>query len=108
MAVTFILVGIVWFMISERKPGTVHCSVSSQGVVVGNSLYEYNAIQSFCILYQREPKSFVSFRIQADAFPYLHISLGTQDPETLRTFLSQYIPEKTHRPGIVDMLDRFF
>ncbi len=107
MAITFILAGIVWFMISEREAQTIRCSVSERGIIVGNSLYEYENIKSFCI-FQEEGLPFVSFRIQADMFPHLHIPIGDQDPKMLRAILLQYIPEKNHHPRIVDILDRFF
>lgn len=104
MAITFVLIGIVGFITLEQSPQSLQCSISKEGVSVNRSLYTFESIQSFCII-EKGNESYISLKISSALTPFIHIPLGTENPQIIREMLAKSIQEDRHEPGIVDIIE---
>jgi hypothetical protein len=108
MAITFILIGVVGFLILEKNPEPIDFMITEDGIRAGNELYAYEYINSFWIVYEPEGKQYISIHTQAEILPYIKIPLGDMDPVAIREVLLDYLPEKKHTEGLIDILGDLF
>ncbi|MEI9966233.1 MAG: hypothetical protein WDN67_00965 [Candidatus Moraniibacteriota bacterium] len=47
MAITFILVGVVGYLLQHQEPEVLSYSLTSRGIVAGRDFYRYETIESF-------------------------------------------------------------
>jgi hypothetical protein len=106
MAFTFILIGVVGYILINKKPNVVEFAITDDGVAVGNELYEYHNIHSFWIFYEPGEIKAISLFIDSKLNPYVHIPLANEDPVKIRELLLQYIPEKRQEFRLVDRIDQ--
>lgn len=108
MAITFILIGVVGFLLLEKDPSPVDFTITEDGITARNELYTYEHINSFWIFYEPEGKQYISLHTQAEILPYVKIPLGDMDPTEIRDILLRYLPEKKHQEGVIDILGDLF
>lgn len=108
MAITFMLIGIVGYIYTNKPSPTHTFSISSEGVHVGTSLYPYENISSFWIFYEPGDLQCISLHTNADLTPYVHIPLGKTDPVEVRDILLQFLPERKHQLQFIDRLLQYF
>lgn len=106
MAITFVLIGIVGYIQLERFPRVLDFRVTTDGVMAGNELYEYDNIKSFWIFYEPPHTKILSLHTDALLTPYIHIPVHQIDPVKLRDILMEYVPEVKQKPTLVDTLER--
>lgn len=106
MAITFILVGVVGYLLLHRDPQTLSFFVTTKGIIAGNEFYEFDAIESFHF-YEGPPfENLLSLRTNAKLIPYVHIPTAGIDADALRETLREFVPEERHEPGLVDTLEK--
>ena len=108
VAVTFILIGVVGFLIIEKDPKPINFAITEDGVLVGNELYAYENIHSFWIFYEVDGPQQLSLHTQSDLTPYIRIPLGDNDPNRIRLTLLDFLPEKKHELSLIDRLSDLF
>lgn len=108
MAITFILIGVVGFLLLEKDPQILDFVITDDGIRIGNELYAYEHINSFWVFYEPEGPQYISLHTQAEILPYIKIPLADMDPVAIRERLLNNLPEKKHTEGLIDILNDFF
>jgi len=107
MAITFILVGMVGYIIINKKPRIVNFYITDDGVIADKEIYEFEYIKSFWIFYEPEGLKAVSLHLKSKLMPFVHIPLGEEDPTVVREILLGYLEEIKQKPSAVDNFERF-
>lgn len=106
MAVTFILIGIVGFIYSQKDPRIVTFSITSKGVLADRQFYLYENIFSFWIFYEPNYTKTISLHTKASVLPFVHIPIEDEDPVKLRELLMQNIPEIKQDQSLINTIER--
>ncbi|MEF3692040.1 MAG: hypothetical protein V3574_03230 [Candidatus Moraniibacteriota bacterium] len=106
MAITFLLIGIVGYIQLERFPRVLDFRVTTDGVMAGNELYEFENIKSFWIFYEPPHTKILSLHTDAMLTPFIHIPVHQIDPVKLRQILLEYVPEVKQKPTLTDTVAR--
>lgn len=106
MAITFILVGIVGYIYTQKDPRVITFSITSKGVVADKELYAFDNIHSFWIFYEPPHTKTISLHTKASMLPHVHIPLEDEDPGFLHEILSKYIPEIKQEARFMDTLEK--
>jgi len=107
MAIAFILIGVILYIQLNKEPKIIDFAITTDGVIAGREIFEFDQIQSFWIFYDPPHEKYVSFHTRGHLVPFIHIAIDDQDPVELRHILIKYIPEIKQEPGLVDVLERF-
>jgi hypothetical protein len=107
MAITFILVGVVGYLYLQKKPRVVNFSITVEGIIAENEIYEFDNLKSFWIFYDPPQEKLLSLRSKSIFTPYIHIPIGDEDPVKIRQILIDFIPEVKQNHNIVDIAERF-
>lgn len=107
MAIVFILIGVILYIQLHKEPMIIDFAITTDGVIAGKEIFEYENIQSFWIFYNPPHEKYVSFHTRGRLVPFIHIAIDDQNPVELRSILIKYIPEIKQEPGLVDVLERF-
>ena len=106
MAITFILIGVVGYIIMNKKPREINFYITDDGVIADKEIYEFEEIRSFWIFYEVQGLKAISLHIKSKFLPYVHIPLGNEDPTKIREILLNYIEEIKQKPNAVDTFER--
>jgi len=106
MAITFILIGIVGYIYSQRNPNVVNFTITSKGILANKEMYLYENIFSFWIFYEPNHTKVISLHTKASMLPFVHIPLGNEDPVKLRELLMRDIPEIKQDQSLIDTIER--
>lgn len=93
-SVTMILLGLIVMFFARQKPQTVVIELSPKGVKFGNIIFPYKQIKYFWVVYSETHKT-VNFLTNTLLNNTMIMELEEQDPEEIRLFLLQYLPEHT-------------
>jgi len=103
MAITFILIGTLGYVYSERDPRLIRMEINPEGVIVDKTMYEYEDLKSFWIFYEVESGfKILSLHSKKTFLPHLHIPVGEANPILIRETLLHYIPEIRQEMTFVD------
>lgn len=80
--------------LGSRKPEQVQVEINADGVVVGNESVSYNDLASFHLTNHNE---YISLDIHKKSRARLPMTalVSDQKPDTIRSVLGKYLPEKT-------------
>lgn len=106
MAITFVLIGIVGYIYSQKDPRMVTFAITSKGVFADKELYAYDNINSFWIFYDPPHTKVISLHTKASMLPYVHIPFDDEDPVELREALMKNIPEIKQDPSLIDTIEK--
>lgn len=106
MAITFILIGVVGYLLVIAEPKYYRFALTSRGVLAHNEFYAYESIHSFCIHSDPPLENLLSLRTTGLLTPHVHIPLADLDHQVLRRFLQEHITEEVHDPSLVDILEK--
>lgn len=105
-AITFIMLGAVIFIFSQKSPRDIRFSIRRDGVLINNKLYEWSTLASFWIFYKRGELKVLSLRSKKPLMPYIHLPLGDQNPVHLRRVMTKYLPEEEQEESAIDGMAR--
>jgi hypothetical protein len=108
MSITFILIGIVGYIQTHRKPRILTFSITTEGVLAGREFYPYENMHSFWIFYDPPHIKAISLHTAANLLPYVHIPLEDEDPVNIREFLLENLAEVEQDHNIIDTIERVF
>jgi hypothetical protein len=98
-----LLMGACAFVLTPRpKQRTTQVALASEGIVVNDVSYRYHQLHSFWIHYIPGSMEELSIETAHWYLPYVKIPLGKIDPNHVRDFLLERLPEKEHRTSLVD------
>ncbi|MFZ2153650.1 MAG: hypothetical protein WAV16_00245 [Candidatus Moraniibacteriota bacterium] len=106
MAITFILIGVVGYTQLEKSPRVLDFKITTDGVMAGKDLYEFENIKSFWIFYEPPHTKILSLHCDAMLTPFIHIPVHQIDPVKLREILLEFVPEEKQKPTLVDTIER--
>lgn len=99
-----VLVVIGWFTImlySARTPKTITISITEQGVLIEQNMYQWSNIKSFWIF---SVKKVLSLELKKTLMPHIKIPLGNTDPKLARELLLKFASEQEQEESFVDNL----
>lgn len=108
MAITFILIGATGYLILERDPKEMRFALTAEGVEADREIYKYSSLRSFSIQEHKHALPTLSLRTTTDIMPFVRVPLGSQDPESIRDYLSHFLKEEEHPVRFVDILENVF
>lgn len=82
------------FHYGKQNPKEIIISIHPEGIQVDRLLYKYRTFESFWIFQDTPEDHELVLRSKKAYIPFVHIYLGDQDPEKVKTLLSQYLPLK--------------
>jgi len=106
VAITFILIGITGYLYVQKEPREIDFLITSEGIIAGSQMYEYDKIKSFWIFYDPPFTKTVSFHLEGSFMPYFHIPVHDQDPVVIREVLLDFIPEIKQEHTLIDAFER--
>lgn len=107
MAITFILVGVVVFLLQSHIPPVITYRITDQGIYVGRNFYRHTNIHSFHIYQEVAFENILSLHVNGALLSHIHITFPPDEFTLIRQTLRQYIPEEPHEPSLVDSIERF-
>ncbi len=107
MAITFILVGVVIFLLQSHTPQILTYRLTDQGLYAGRNFYRHANIHSFHI-YQEAPfENTLSLHVNGALLSHVHVTFPPEEFALIRQTLRRYIPEEPHEISLVDSLEKF-
>ena len=106
MAITFILIGIIGYLLEQQPVRILDFALTNRGVLAGNQFYRYETLQSFHI-YEEEPfLDTLSLHTDGDLISHIYIPLKTIDNQAVYDILTGFVPEMPHEPNLVDSIEK--
>ena len=78
------------------KPETVRIVLDDSGVTIKNQLYSWSELKSFWLVFSPVSQS-LYLETTRPLFSVVSVQLAKMDPDTVRTFLLNHLPEHTDR-----------
>lgn len=91
-AITTAILAILIILFSRHKPEIVDIELTSRGVKFSNIFFPYKHLKYFWVVHNDNHKT-VIFHTTAFLNNVVILELDDQDPEQVREFLLQYLPE---------------
>jgi hypothetical protein len=95
-AVVLIIGGLGLGYQAGNRPDIIEIVVDESGVRLKDTLYPYSSLDSFRIE-RNEHEQKLILKSEKTFMPYIIISINDVDPEQLRHYLLQFIPEEQHK-----------
>ncbi len=110
-SITFILVIVllagVFFLMRNHEPKEVDVVITNGGILLGNTFYPYEEIQTFWIIFKPPLVRVLNLRINKGLIRDISIQLEGQNPSDIRLVLGGEVPEwKNKTEGLTDILIR--
>ena len=103
-AIVIVVGAIALVLHALRHPNEIQVEIQEQGVLINNTLYPYQTLESFWIHEHREPHILV-LSSQKIFMPHINAALASDiDPEHLRDILLDYLPEKEILPSLSEKI----
>ena len=107
MAITFILAGVVIFLLQSHTPEILRYSITDQGIYVGKRFYRHDNIHSFHLYQETILENILSLHVNGALLSHIHVNFPEEEFVLIRQTLRQYIPEEPHDPSMVDTIEKF-
>jgi len=102
-----LVLGAIAFVIAPHNHQETHASLEAHGVVINGATYYYRDLHSFWIDYVPGGVKELSLKVDRWYLPYLKVPLGDKNPNHVRGFLMEFLPEQEHETSLTDALMRF-
>lgn len=97
MFITLLICFIVLIFFARRAPNTVEVTLSGKGLAIDNSTYTFSNLRTFWIIYEPPTIKTLNFETTNYINQTITIQLENQDPNEVKEFLTQYLPEDPER-----------
>lgn len=104
--ILFILMGVVVYLYSLKKPDTLTYSIAPQGVKIEDKLHEFDELESFWVFYDPPEVKYVSLETENFLHKYIHLPLGEEDPNEIRDILERFLPIEKQEESVADVIAR--
>lgn len=102
-AIVVLISAVTITLLALRDPRILEFTVNSRGIQAGDTLYPYSSIKSFWVENSPEEQK-ILLQSERIFMPYIVIPIEEVDPEEVRNFIIQYIPEEEHIEPISQQL----
>lgn len=107
---TVVLIAVAVFALwrnASHKPKNIAVQIRPDGVVIDNRFTPYKDLQAFHLTYHHEYTT-IDWHKKGWTIP-LTALLADQDPNTVRSVMGRYLPEKTSETNFInDRISQFF
>jgi hypothetical protein len=102
-----VLAMIVFYQYAKANPRDVSCSISDQGVKIGERFYPYQVLKSFWVVVDL-PQSTLYLESTHRFSPFILVHIYNEDLPKIRETLLKFLPEKqTSQEEIFAKINRF-
>lgn len=95
-AIVLIIGGLSLGYQAGQKPGIIEVTVNNRGIRIKDTLYPYSSLQSFWVENNPHEQKLI-LQSQKTFMPHIITPVEDVNPEQLRHFLLQYLPEEQHK-----------
>jgi hypothetical protein len=106
VAITFILIGLMGYLLLHKKPRFLQCRIFDQGISVNRELFPFEGMNSFWIFEDEHYPPFVRLHTKTLIEPLVDIPLGDTEVKKIHDILETFIPEERAELNLVDILSR--
>ena len=78
---------------ASQRPEVIEIKVTKQGVQVADTLYPFSSLQSFWVVNSPHEQKLI-LKSEKTYMPYVVVPIDNVNPENVRHFLLQYLPEE--------------
>lgn len=107
-----LLVGFFGLLILHTKdPRTIRFEINNNGILVGQEFFPYSSFSSFCVIDKSHMEGEVSKLLieSKQAFaPLLSIPINKLNPQIVRDFMLDHVPEKAREESFTEKLFDLF
>ena len=109
-AVIILMIGIITLVSIYKEPDKVDVIVTTTGIIVGDSYYEYSSIRDFSITYEPPQVKNLYVDFHTSWRPLLSVPLGDIDPNIVREHLLSFCMENYERTEetLTDVIRRLY
>jgi hypothetical protein len=109
-AVIILMIGIISIISSFKTPDKIPVVVTSTGVIIGDTYYDYPVLKNFSILYNPPEVKYLYIDFHSMTRPLLTIPLEQVDPNIVRESLLPFVIEDLDRidETLTDVLRRLY
>ena len=101
--IAIVLAFFIFYIYANKEPRIIKFRINEKGVEIDDKLHDFDSLRSFWIFYDPPEQKELSLRSRKTFLPYIRLSLEKENPNEIRKFLLNYIPEKRHRESIIDI-----
>ena len=94
-AILVVISIIVLFLRTLQKPQLIHYELTSRGLWVNKEFSSFLSLDSFWVTEEEEPAKLL-IKSKGLLVPFFVIPLENIDPQTVRDFMQEYVPEEEH------------
>lgn len=99
------LASIILMVYIKRGPQKTGVLITSDGVFVGRSFFDFKNLKSFWIFEKQDPQE-LSLKTQKILTPFLRLPLKDVEVEKLKEILLRFLPEEEHPELVSDQIAR--
>ena len=98
--VLFTIIPAVIILSSIQGPSVIQARVTEKGIRLNNKNYSYTQLKSFFVIHNR-------LVLKDGNNKTTYVPINPEEKEEVENALSNYIPQKEHEEGFVDIVNRF-
>ncbi|MEK7582676.1 MAG: hypothetical protein AAB452_02340 [Patescibacteria group bacterium] len=102
-----LLAALTIIAVSRREVKEIAIRINAEGVAIHDAFHPFKSLKSFWIDYTPGGTKELSLEISHWYLPYVKVPLGSQNPNHVRDFLLEFIPEEEHEISLIEALARF-
>ena len=107
LSAVVVMVGVVLYLSGRLKPRIIKYMIDSQGVKVGDRIFQYNELKTFWFSTSHKITKLNLISI-FKLMPVISISIQGDMKEKIKNILSQFLPESQNRgEDWIDRINRF-
>jgi len=96
-AVIILMIGVITLLTTFKEPERVSIAITTTGILVENTYYDYDAVRNFSIVYQPPDVALLYVDFHSRWHPMLSIPLEQMDPNDVREALRLFCAEDLSR-----------
>lgn len=106
LALLIIAASVTLALSTITRPRVHHFSITDEGVMVDENLYDYDSIVSFSVLEYIDPNlpPALSIRTHKLLAPHLIIPIVGHDPVEIYEFFAEHVEEGRHDESVIDRI----
>jgi hypothetical protein len=101
--IAIVLTFFVFYVYANKEPRIIKFKINEKGIEIDEKLHDFDSLRSFWIFYNPPEQKELSLRSRKTFLPYIRIPLDKENPNEIRKFLSDFLPERRHKEAVIDV-----
>jgi hypothetical protein len=102
-AIFIIIASFTLSLFASRRPDVITATLDNTGVIFGKTRYPYSSLESFWFE-SNDAHPRLLLKSSKMFMPFIVIHADNEDPEEIRTFLSQHLKEEEHSEPLLEKI----